>query len=226
MQTVCPRCKGGGKIITNPCAPCQGQGRMMKTKEVEVDFPEGVDSGMNLRLVGQGNYGDKGGARGNLFVEVRVRPDKFFRREGIDVHVEIPITIPQAALGATISIPSLTGEVELQVPAGTQPDMQLLMRGKGVKNVNRAGRGHQYVHFKVQVPKKLSDRQRELLEEFAKESGAQELSTDKATMDFVPDSVTDALNRFRRWVGGRAGAGSCAECLAAGLAECAESDSR
>ena len=172
MQTPCPVCKGSGAVIKNPCQSCSGQGRVPSTKTVDVKIPPGVDTGINLRVVGQGDDGLRGGGSGNLFVEIIVKEDPFFKRDQNDVHVEVPISIVQACLGDKIGMPTLKGEVDLKVPAGTQPGDRLVLRNRGVPVLNSGGRrGHQYVHFEVKIPKTLSDRQRELLEEFAKESG-------------------------------------------------------
>ena len=146
---------------------------MNKRRSVEVDVPPGVDTGVSLRIMGEGHAGEANAPPGNLYVELRVARDPFFKRDGSDVHTEVPITLSQAVLGATVNIPSLRGEVELQVPPGTQPGTQLVMRGRGIPNVTRGGSGHQYVHLKVVVPTpdELSETQRELVQEFRASEG-------------------------------------------------------
>ena len=170
MQSPCNTCRGTGSVIKDPCPSCSGQGRVTETKTVDVKIPPGVDTGINLRVGGQGDDGLRGGPAGDLYVEVVVKQDPFFERDDTDVHVEIPISISQAILGDKISLPTLKGEVDLKVPVGTQPGDRVVLRNRGIPVLNGGGRrGHQYVHFNVVVPKKLSERQRELLDEFRKE---------------------------------------------------------
>ena len=170
MQTTCNACRGTGSVIKDPCPSCSGQGRIPETKTVDVKIPPGVDTGINLRVGGQGDDGLRSGPAGDLYVEVVVKEDPFFQRDDSDVHVEIPISLSQASLGDKITLPTLKGEVDLKVPIGTQPGDRVVLRNRGVPVLNGGGRrGHQYVHFNVVVPQKLSDRQKELLEEFRKE---------------------------------------------------------
>jgi molecular chaperone DnaJ len=167
MQSVCGRCGGAGQVIAEPCGGCRGRKFQSKNRTVQVDVPAGVDDGVSLRLVGEGHQGEKNAPAGNLYVELRVAGDPFFQRDGPHVHTEIPISLGQAVLGDTLTIPSLAGEVELQVPAGTQPDTQLVMRNRGIRKINSAARGHQYIHLKVVVPRELSDEARDLMERLA-----------------------------------------------------------
>jgi len=142
-------------------SPVSGQ------REVEVDIPAGVDSGMNLRLNGQGEKGE--GGNGNLFIAVAVRDHEHFQREGVDVHLQLRVSLAEAALGASLKVPTLDGTVTLKVPPGTQPGDRRVMQGRGIRDPNGRGRGHQFVHFDVRIPHKLSARQRELLEGLAAE---------------------------------------------------------
>ena len=167
MQATCDRCGGTGQVIADPCGTCGGRKFVTKQRTVQVDVPAGVDTGVSLRLVGEGHQGEKNAPAGNLYVELRVAADPFFQRDGSHVHTQIPISLAQAALGDTLTIPSLTGEVELQVPAGTQPDTQLVMRNRGIRKINSAGRGHQYIHLKVVVPRDLTPETRALIEKLA-----------------------------------------------------------
>lgn len=144
----------------------------VKERSVEVDIPAGIDTGMNLRLNGQGAEGDPGAPKGNLLVTVIVEEDAYFQRDGADVHVEVPVSVTQAILGGSVDVKTLTGEVEMKIPKGCQPDSKLVIRGKGIPYLRGRGqKGNQIVHLKVQIPKKINERQEELLREFDEESG-------------------------------------------------------
>jgi len=142
----------------------------VKERHVTVEVPAGIDSGMNLRLSGQGAEGSPGAPRGNLIVTVVVEEDDYFHRDGVDVHVNIPISITQAILGGTVEVKTLDGVVEMKIPKGAQPDAKLMMRGKGILYVNGRERGNQIVHLKIQIPKEITTRQEEILREFDKET--------------------------------------------------------
>ena len=142
----------------------------MKERDVTVDVPAGIDSGMNLRLNGQGAEGDPGAGRGNLIVQVIVEEDSYFHRDGMDVHTECPISLTQAILGGTVDVRTLTGVVEMKIPKATQVDAKLLLRGKGIPHLHTVGqRGNHIVHLKIEIPKNVSKRQEELLREFDEE---------------------------------------------------------
>ena len=143
--------------------------RVRKTRKVNVTIPAGVDTGVVLRVGGKGNTGDKGMPSGDLLLHLDVSSDPYFKRHNYDVHVNLPITISQAILGGKVDVLTLDGMVEMKIPAGTQPDSQLAMRGKGIKRVNGTRRGAQIVTMKINIPKKISERQKELMEEFAEE---------------------------------------------------------
>ena len=140
----------------------------VKERSVKCSIPAGIDSGMNLRLSGQGAEGDPGAPSGDLLVTVIVGSDDYFLRDGVDVHVEIPISVTQAILGGTVDVKTLTGEAEMKIPKGCQPDTKLMMRGKGIPYLRgrKDQKGNQVVHLKIQVPKKINARQEELLREF------------------------------------------------------------
>lgn len=142
----------------------------IKEREVTVDTPAGIDTGMNLRLQGQGAEGDPGAPAGNLLVQVIVEDDDYFHRDGHDVHTEVPISFTQAILGGTVDVKTLTGEVEMKVPKGCQTDARLLLRGKGIPILNGNGKGNHIVHLKIEIPKEITSRQEELLREFDQES--------------------------------------------------------
>ncbi len=173
MSATCRRCGGAGSVVKNPCKPCGGAGVVRRAKSVQINVPAGVDSGMNLRLSGEGDAGERGGPAGPFYVRSAVAEAPFFKREGADVHVEVPLSVAQAALGAALSVPTVKGAVDLKVPPGTQPGDRLVLRGKGVRRVGGApsGGGNQVVHFRVEVPRALSPRARELFAELAAEEG-------------------------------------------------------
>ena len=158
---TCTRCHGKGKIIENPCTTCNGAGRVQKRKKVSVGVPAGIDDGQTLSVRGEGNVGTNGGTKGDLNVRISVRKDQLFERRGFDIHCEIPVTYTQASLGAEIDVPTIDGSVKLTVPEGTQPDTVLRLKGKGVKKLQRDGRGDQLVKVALEVPRNLSKQQKE-----------------------------------------------------------------
>ena len=166
MQQPCPHCAGRGQTIANPCQECHGAGRVEDEKVLQVKVPAGVDSGDRIRLAGEGEAGPAGTSPGDLYVEVRVRPHEIFVRDGDDLHCEVPIRISQAALGDTIRVPTLEGEVELRIPAETQTGKQFRLRDKGVKSVRSRAPGDLYCKAVVETPVNLTMEQRELLEQF------------------------------------------------------------
>ena len=169
LSSPCPHCGGQGSRIEKPCEECRGQGRVRKSKKLTVKIPAGIEDGMQLVLRGEGEGGEAGAPPGDLYVFVRVEAHPLFERRGDDVVCTIPISFPQAALGAKISVSSLDGEVEVEIPEGTESGDEVRLRGKGLPNVHsRKRHGDQVVRFVVKTPKKLSKKQRQLLEEFAK----------------------------------------------------------
>lgn len=162
----CPRCSGKGKIIKTPCKQCHGSGKKSTSKKVEISVPAGIDDDQNLRVQGKGDAGVNGGPHGDLIVIVTVRPDPIFERDRYDVHVTVPITYSQAVLGDDIVVPTVDGKVQYTVPEGTQSGTTFRLRGKGIQYVNGRGRGDQYVHVEVEIPKKLTKTQREALKHF------------------------------------------------------------
>ena len=165
---VCDECGGKGKTIQNPCRECRGNGQVKKSKTLEVNIPAGIDNGQRIALHGQGDCGINGGPAGDLIIQVAIRRHEFFVRDGFDLHLELPITFAQAALGAKITIPTPDGSGELTIPEGTQSGTTFSVRGKGVPRVNGRGRGDLLVTVSVETPKGLSKKQKELLEEFDK----------------------------------------------------------
>jgi molecular chaperone DnaJ len=168
----CRTCGGTGKIITEPCEDCHGKGSKRKTKTIKIEIPEGVDEGNHLRVPGEGNCGDGAGLEGDLIVTVHIKKNKKFTREGDHLYLDQPISFPQAALGDLIRIPTIEGkDVEFKIAPGTQSETVFKLRGQGMNSVRHNGRGNMYVTVKVVVPKKLSSRQKKILEDFAEESG-------------------------------------------------------
>ncbi len=168
MQTMvtCSACGGKGQMIKNPCSKCKGAGRNRTTSSFEVKIPSGIDDGMTMRLTGKGDAGLNGGPNGDAFLTIHVRDHAIFQREGNDIYCDVPITYAQAALGAEITVPTIDGNVTYTIAEGTQSGAKFRLRGKGVKVLNRDARGDQYVTVTVEVPKKLSKKQQELLREF------------------------------------------------------------
>lgn len=168
---TCPRCQGEGRVVTNPCAGCRGTGRMRETRRVVVKVPAGVEDGAQIRLSGEGEAGPRGGEAGSLYVALNVEPHERFQRAGDHIVLELPVNIAQAALGAEVTIPTLDGEMQLEVPAGTQSGEDFVIRGKGVPRLRGGGRGDMIVRVTVVVPEELTDEQRRLLEELAETMG-------------------------------------------------------
>lgn len=168
ISTTCPFCHGQGQIIRDPCPECHGEGRVKVKRRITVKIPPGVDTGSQLRLRGEGEPGEYGGPPGDLYVVIKVRDHDFYTREGNHLLCEVPISFVQAALGGTISIPTIGGEpIELSIPSGTQPGDVLTAPGYGMPSLNGRDRGDLFVKLNVVIPKKLTKRQRELLEELA-----------------------------------------------------------
>ena len=190
-QGACPNCRGTGKIIKKPCPKCGGQGRVRKTRKFKVNIPAGIDDGQSIQQRGQGNAGVNGGPAGDLFVTVAIRPHPIFTRNGPDVHVDIPISFAQAALGDTLQVPTIDGRIEYKIPEGTQTGTTFRMRGKGIQNVNGRGRGDQYVRVNIEVPKNLSDKQKKLLREFEETSTDENQVKRKSFWDKVKDALKD-----------------------------------
>jgi molecular chaperone DnaJ len=171
ISTTCAQCRGEGSIISDPCPKCQGQGRLRKLQSLSVRIPPGVDNGSRLKLRGEGEAGYGGGPAGDLYVVIHVREHPIFARQDNDVIVEVPISFPQAALGAEIEVPTLDGKVKFKIPAGTQSGKVFRLKAKGFSDLHGYGRGDELVKIVVETPKRLNARQRELLEEFARASG-------------------------------------------------------
>lgn len=167
----CGRCGGLGEIIATPCATCRGEGRVTRDKTYQVDVPAGVDTGSTLRLTGRGAAGPRGGRNGDLYVHLRVASHDRYRRVDDDLVTEVPVSIAQAALGTRLDLPTLDGDEELSIPAGTQPGHEFVLRGRGVPRLQGRGRGDLRVIVRVDVPTSMTDAETELLREFARGRG-------------------------------------------------------
>lgn len=166
VQQTCPRCHGTGKVIPKPCKTCNGSGRVQKQNTLDVKIPKGVDTGDRIRLTAQGEAGINGGPPGDLYVQIRVKPHKLFRRDGNDLHCEVPISFATAALGGELEVPCLDGRVVLKIPPETQTGKQFRLRNKGVTSVHGNGTGDLLARVMVETPVNLTTRQKELLREF------------------------------------------------------------
>lgn len=168
QQTVCNKCHGTGEIIKEKCRSCGGSGYEHKKVTLDVKIPEGIRNGQQIRIPGKGEAGINGGPNGDLYIEIRVPEDPTFKREGNDIYVTVPLSAIDATIGANIQVPTVNGDVELRIPEGTQPNQKFRLKGKGVKS--RTGTGDEYVEIKVEIPKKVSKKERELYEQLKGEA--------------------------------------------------------
>lgn len=179
ISKTCGKCNGTGKIITDPCKVCKGQGKVKRFKTINVKIPAGVDTGSRLRISKEGEPGFYGGPPGDLFVILDVEEHPFFKREGNDIFCEVPVSFPQAALGAELEVPTIDGLSKIKIPPGTPSGRIFHIKGKGLTRVGGHIRGNQIVRVYVDVPKKLTPRQQELLEEFVRSNGDEVAKTFK-----------------------------------------------
>lgn len=182
VVSTCQHCRGTGQVIKSPCSSCRGTGKVRKSKTIEVNIPKGIDHGQTIQITGGGEPGEKGGPNGDLLITVRVQRHPVLTRDGSDVFIDVPITFVQAALGATLKVPTIDGIVNLDIPEGTQTGSQFRMRGKGIPFMQGSGRGNQYVTVNVEVPKNLSQRQKEILKEFEDEKNYKQKKSFKDKM--------------------------------------------
>jgi molecular chaperone DnaJ len=171
VSRPCGQCEGSGRIITEPCPACQGRQRTYRERTIAVHIPAGIETGMRLRLSNEGEHGVNGGPAGDLYVAITVKPHPVFQRKGNDIICDVPINFVTAVLGGKIEVPTLKGTTVMKVPAGTQPDKVLRLKGLGIPSLKNQTTGDQLFTIKVHIPTKLTAKQRELLTEFAKESG-------------------------------------------------------
>ncbi len=196
VQQTCPRCRGRGKVISEPCSSCYGNGRLEETKTLSVKVPPGVDTGDRIRLAGQGEAGSNGGPSGDLYVQISVRDHSIFTRDGEHLYCDVPISFVDAALGGELEVPTLEGRVKLKIPPETQTDKLFRLRGKGVNvtQVRGGGIGDLYCRIIVETPVNLTRKQKELLNEFAEEYSEKQSPRQSTWLDGVKhfiDSLTD-----------------------------------
>ncbi len=184
IAKTCGKCGGTGRIITVPCAECKGIGKIKKQRDVSLKIPTGVDTGIKLRVSGEGEAGEFGGPPGDLYVVINVTPHPFFKRKGNDLLCEVPISFIQAALGGEIEVPTMDGSAAIKIPAGTPSGRVFHLKGKGVPRLGTHDKGDQFVTVYIDVPKKLTPKQKELLQEFARISGEE---TPKNFMEKIKD---------------------------------------
>ena len=191
VQQTCPTCHGSGQEITDPCAACDGVGRIRKNKTLQVKIPAGIDDGMRIRSAGNGEPGVNGGPPGDLYVEIHLKPHSIFQRDGEDLHCELTIPFTTAALGGDIEVPTLSGKGSITIPEGTQTGKTFRLRGKGVKGVRSSYPGDLYCHVVVETPVRLTEDQKKLLRQF-------EASLNQGGEKHSPksDSWTDKVKSF------------------------------
>jgi molecular chaperone DnaJ len=176
---ICPKCGGKGRAPADPCRQCDATGMVRKPTKVQINIPKGVDTGMQLRVAGAGEPSPNGGPPGDLFIVVHVREHEIFKRDGPNIHIDLPINFADAALGAEEEVPTLWGTAKMSIPPGTQCDTVFKLKGSGIDNINGRGRGDQFVRVKIKVPKKLTGEQKELLRKFSEMEGPKKGFFDK-----------------------------------------------
>lgn len=183
----CDACKGRGKIIETPCRTCNGRGQVRRKKTVEVNIPAGINDDQVLNVAGHGNSGTNGGPAGDLHVYIGIRPHPIFERRGDDVWCDLPITFTQAALGATVTVPTLDGKASYDIHEGTQPGDVFKLKGKGIQHLGSKGRGDQYVKVVIEVPKNLNSKQKQLIRDFDSTVSEKNYQKRKGFMDKLKD---------------------------------------
>lgn len=186
---TCDVCGGEGKIIITPCETCKGSGRTRKNVRINVKIPAGIDNGQTISLRGEGEPGTRGGPPGDLYIDIFVKPHAIFQRQGSDIMCEIPITFVQGALGAEIEIPTLEGKIQYNIPEGTQTGTVFKIKGKGIPNIRGNGRGDLYLKVNIEVPRKLNEKQKAILREFASISGDEVYEQRKSFFDKMKDAL-------------------------------------
>lgn len=189
--TNCDKCHGEGRVIETPCTSCNGSGKIRRKRVVSINIPAGVDNGNTIPLRGEGEPGLKGGPAGDLYIQIRVTPHKLFKRQGVDMVCEVPISFIKASLGGEITVPTLEGDQKQSISEGTQPGTVIKLKGKGIPRIRGNGRGDLYVQLNVEIPKKLNDKQRELLNKLAQEFGEEPMDGKKSFMDKVKDAFNN-----------------------------------
>jgi molecular chaperone DnaJ len=171
IERTCPGCHGRGEIISDPCTDCSGKGRVVRERQLSVNIPAGVEDGTRIRLAGEGEAGLRGGPAGDLYIFLSIKPHEFFQRDGADIFCRVPIAMTTAALGGQIDVPTIdNGKTRVKVPEGTESGKQFRLKGKGMPVLRSKVMGDMYIQVEVETPKSLNARQRQLLEEFERES--------------------------------------------------------
>ena len=186
----CSACRGKGQTISDPCPKCQGSGKIRTTKRHTVNIPAGVDDGNVVNIHGQGHCGENGGPAGDLQLVVSIKPHKLFTRNGADMYIDIPISFTQAALGAEIDVPTLDKPIKHTIPEGTQPGDQFRIKGAGIPYVRSANKGDLYVNIKVEVPRKLNDKQKEILTIFEESMTGKEYDQKKNFLNKIKEAFS------------------------------------
>lgn len=186
-STACNVCGGRGTTIKDPCQSCGGTGHIRKSRKLEVNIPQGIDHGQTVSVRGQGEAGLRGGGAGDLLITVYIKPNAMFKREGNNVYVDVPLTFVQAALGCETEIPTIDGSVMQRFPEGTQYGTKFRLKGRGIPSVRNGVRGDQYVRVTVEVPKNLTPRQKELMQQLAKESNEKNYNQHKKFKDKIKE---------------------------------------
>ena len=187
---TCSRCRGAGKIITEPCPKCHGRGKVRVSKRRTVKVPAGIDNGQVLTIRGQGGLGERGGPAGDLLIVISVKPHKLFKRRDDDLYIEMPLTFTQAALGAELDVPTLTKPVKQRFPEGTQPGQVFRLRDQGVTHLRGGGKGDLYVTAVVEIPKKLTEKQKDLLRQFDGTTSGNQYEKKKTFFDKLKDAFS------------------------------------
>ena len=167
LSRTCSHCNGTGEIISYPCKLCKGSGKIKEKRNLKIKIPQGVAEGMKLRIVGEGEAGDRGASRGDLYVIIHIKKHEFFERENDDLLCEISIPFVQASLGVTVKVPTLDGKESLKIPPGTQPGEIFKLKGKGIRNFQGYKKGDLFVKINIRTPKNLTKKQKEFLRAFA-----------------------------------------------------------
>ena len=190
VSRVCPNCHGEGKIIKEPCPKCSGRGKVRSTKRITLKVPAGIDNGQIITMRGQGESGERGGPAGDLQVFITVRPHKYFKRRDFDLYCDVPISFTQATLGCEVDVPTLDKPVKYTVPEGTQPGTVFRIKGAGIQNLHGAGKGDLYVTMEVEVPRKLTEKQKELLRQFDESTTGREYEKKKSFFEKMKNAFS------------------------------------
>lgn len=188
---VCDACHGQGTIINDPCPKCSGRGTVRRTRKITVKIPAGIDNGMQIPLRRQGEPGLRGGENGDLYIFVSVKPHKLFTRENYDLYCDVTVSFTQAALGGEIDVPTLGGMIKHNLAEGTQPGTVVRLRGQGIQNLRGAGKGDLYIKINVEIPRKLNDKQKELLRQFDETLTGKEYEGRKSFFERVKEAFSN-----------------------------------